>query len=84
MATLSANSRRNSAASSITNSPRPSISVNCGQQNSAIRMSSLNEEDDSFDGCVHIYIYLTQLKSIYFVSDSSSFRWLSMRIGFLS
>lgn len=48
MATLSANSRRNSAASSVTNSPRPSLT---GNGNTAIaslpafHMSSLHEEE---------------------------------------
>lgn len=49
MATLSANSRRNSAASaSVPNSPRPSIT---GTINSSViqRMTSLNEEDDRSD-----------------------------------
>lgn len=48
MATLSANSRRNSSTSSNLNSPRPSIS-GCLITNLTTKMTSLNEEDDVVD-----------------------------------
>lgn len=51
MATLSANSRRNSAATSVTNSPRPSLSnpMAITPVHAVTHMSSLNEEEYTAD-----------------------------------